>query len=1158
MKLLTKCLLFSIFLLLPILSGAQVSVTATAGTVTGSYTTLKVAFDAINFGIHQGQIDIAITGSIIEPVSAVLNTSGGQANYSKVRITPTSTCTISGNINGPIMFLNGADSVTIDGRIGGIGNTRSLTIQNSYASGTGTAVCALQVDNLATCDTFRYVNLQSASQSLLVGYWTTYSFIYNNEARGIGTGLQSSGIVCAGSNNIITNNLVHDFSAFGITLPLTMFYSPVNNIVKDNSLYKTVATAASGTFINVTGGGHTITRNFIGGSAPLTGGSMGVYGSVTGINCTGSAAIDSNIITNIQAVGFTGITATGGSIGLNQGNIIGSATDTGKVRSGSAKGINIGVGGIVRCKNNIIGGITTFGALVGLSGSPYFSTTDTSIVSDNTIGGSLANSLKNYGPNGYVTGMELTAVACFIKQNTISHLYNYATTFASNLATLGISCSTQKFLYIQDNLINDIHATVSSTLGGIYVNMSTASQPTDIRTITGNTISNLSAANSTNSSGASAFGISIATLYGTNTVRGNSINNLSYTSSGTSTLTMYGINNNPQSGSYLARSNIITNITASALNASSTTSGINAGGNSSGTVTIDSNDISFITASAANTNVAVQGIRISNSSLGNVAANEIHDLSSTSTGATTVAGVNASYTSTTNQLTIGENNIWGLNNSNSAGGSIIGMMLAGSGGSSGIGNGTFLVRNNMITLTPVTNTHVFGMYSTSPATIIKAYYNSIYIGGTSTGANYSAAFKRAEYAYTEINLEDNVLVNERSGVGVHNALSNGNVLPTAGWTLSNYNNLYTSNPATLALWTNSNLDFAAYRVASLKDSCSVNQPVSFVNTGSGDLHLQNNSPNFTLAGKAIVGVTTDLDGQARNTFPTMGADELQLPFQGPTITALGSTTICNGDTLILNTSLGSGIQWHKDGVAIAGANSPSLSVSQGAAYSISYSNGCQSGISDTISVTVLPAVTNSYSANICQGQSYSFAGGMLTTAGVYQDTLSTLAGCDSVVSLNLTVFPLPVPSITANGNVLQTSTYPAYQWQLNGVSVPGANSQSYTAQINGNYNVVVMDTNGCSGSSAILTFTGVGITSVAKDKPITVHPNPFDQLITVNGLGLKDRVLLTDITGRVISSWKASKESESFMMNDLAAGHYVLKIMTEAGAVRVNVPMVKK
>ena len=54
---------------------AQVSLTATSGTVTGTYTTLKGAFDKINDGTHKGIIVLKITASTTEAATASLTAS---------------------------------------------------------------------------------------------------------------------------------------------------------------------------------------------------------------------------------------------------------------------------------------------------------------------------------------------------------------------------------------------------------------------------------------------------------------------------------------------------------------------------------------------------------------------------------------------------------------------------------------------------------------------------------------------------------------------------------------------------------------------------------------------------------------------------------------------------------------------------------------------------------------------------------------------------------------------------------------------------------------------------------------------------------------------------------------------------------------------------
>ena len=66
-------------------------------------------------------------------------------------------------------------------------------------------------------------------------------------------------------------------------------------------------------------------------------------------------------------------------------------------------------------------------------------------------------------------------------------------------------------------------------------------------------------------------------------------------------------------------------------------------------------------------------------------------------------------------------------------------------------------------------------------------------------------------------------------------------------------------------------------------------------------------------------------------------------------------------------------------------------------------NGCDSTVTMTLHVN--PAYNVPVTAAICQGDSYSFFGQTLTTGGIYTHTLQTVNGCDSVITLTLTVNP---------------------------------------------------------------------------------------------------------------------------------------------------------
>lgn len=79
---------------------------------------------------------------------------------------------------------------------------------------------------------------------------------------------------------------------------------------------------------------------------------------------------------------------------------------------------------------------------------------------------------------------------------------------------------------------------------------------------------------------------------------------------------------------------------------------------------------------------------------------------------------------------------------------------------------------------------------------------------------------------------------------------------------------------------------------------------------------------------------------------------------------------------------------------------------------VANSLGCDSVI--TLNLSVTPSVSGSLSRSICFGSGFLFNGSLRTATGTYLDTLSSFAGCDSVVSLLLTVRSLSVGSFGIN------------------------------------------------------------------------------------------------------------------------------------------------
>ncbi len=122
-------------------------------------------------------------------------------------------------------------------------------------------------------------------------------------------------------------------------------------------------------------------------------------------------------------------------------------------------------------------------------------------------------------------------------------------------------------------------------------------------------------------------------------------------------------------------------------------------------------------------------------------------------------------------------------------------------------------------------------------------------------------------------------------------------------------------------------------------------------------------------------------------------------------------------------------------------------------------------------------------------------------------SVATVLSCGSVVSAPaiLTVYALPVVTISV-APVDQvkpgTTTYVtagsvpspvSYVWRFNGTIIPGANTRSVLADVNGigKYNVTVTDINGCSNTSQDLD-----VRALSSDK-LYIYPNPNNGQFTL-------------------------------------------------------------
>jgi gliding motility-associated-like protein len=162
--------------------------------------------------------------------------------------------------------------------------------------------------------------------------------------------------------------------------------------------------------------------------------------------------------------------------------------------------------------------------------------------------------------------------------------------------------------------------------------------------------------------------------------------------------------------------------------------------------------------------------------------------------------------------------------------------------------------------------------------------------------------------------------------------------------------------------------------------------------------------------------------------------------------------------------------------------------------------GCDSVIN--LQLTVNPNLVTQENTSICQGESYSFYGQILNTAGTYQHSLATINGCDSLIVLNLAI----IANTTANvqQNICSGDSYDFFGQNL---TVAGnyqhllSNAAGCDSSINLNLSVLnhsfaSIQQNICDGE--VYSFFGQNLTNNGTYNKILVSSNGCDSTITLN------------------------------------------------------------
>ena len=191
-------------------------------------------------------------------------------------------------------------------------------------------------------------------------------------------------------------------------------------------------------------------------------------------------------------------------------------------------------------------------------------------------------------------------------------------------------------------------------------------------------------------------------------------------------------------------------------------------------------------------------------------------------------------------------------------------------------------------------------------------------------------------------------------------------------------------------------------------------------------------------------------------------------------------------------------------------------------------NGCDSIV--TLTLNVNPIYNTELTATICQGQTYTENNFNVSEAGVYTQTHTSVNGCDSIVTLTVSVNP--TFDTTINATINPGETYAEFGFNE---SEAGTYVQNLQTEF------------GCDSTITLVLSVNSSLLE-AEIEEISFYPNPTDS--KVNFSQAIEKVEVIDLTGKTILTFSNAK---TINLESLPSGAYYLRLTNNNKAIMQKV-----
>lgn len=323
------------------------------------------------------------------------------------------------------------------------------------------------------------------------------------------------------------------------------------------------------------------------------------------------------------------------------------------------------------------------------------------------------------------------------------------------------------------------------------------------------------------------------------------------------------------------------------------------------------------------------------------------------------------------------------------------------------------------------------------------------------------------------------------------------------------------------------------------------------NSGSAYI-FKNTSGNWAQANKIVASDRggSDLFGYSvaiSGDYTIAGAyneDENQVG--GNTLSNAGSSYIfknCLASRTDVHASCGS-FTWIDGNTYTENNNTATFNFTGGAA------SGCDSLV--TLNLTINNPTAGVDTRTACN--SFTWINGSTYTASNNTATYNIIGGaangCDSLVTLNLTITGVTNLSTTISGETITANnTSATYRWldcNNNYAVINGQTGASFSPTVNGNY-AVELTQNGCVDTSACVAIVTLGIIENSFGNKLIIYPNPTNGNFTID-MGNTFRnteIQISDMLGKVIESKSVISTQTLDLFIQEPAGTYIVTVRAD-------------